>query len=397
MRISTRGAYEQGLGMMLQLQAALDHTQRQISSGRRILTPSDDPIGASRALELRESLSRTEQFDRNSNIARSRLGHEETALVSVNNLLQRVRELALQANNATQNDESRSLIATEMRQHLDNLVQVANQQDGNGRYLFAGNIDQVEPVTRSGPVFSYNGDQGQRLIQIGEGRQIADGESGASVFFQVRNGNGEFATSTAAGNSGTGLLGIGSVVDPTLYDRDDYTIRFVDPANYEVLDSSGGLVSSNAYQSGDAIAFRGIQFTISGAPATGDEFYASASRHQDIFTTVARLASAIDQPANDDVSRIELNNGVNAGLQDIDQAIGNVLDIRTQIGSRLAAVESQSDKNSAFTLTVQSTLAEIEDLDYADAISRLSLQVSTLEAAQQAFVRTQNLSLFNYF
>ena len=105
MRVSTSGAFASGLAAMQRLQAALDQTQRQISTGRRILTPSDDPIAASRALEIRESVGRLEQFDRNANIASNRLSQEEAALGSVNNVLQRVRELALQANNATQSNE----------------------------------------------------------------------------------------------------------------------------------------------------------------------------------------------------------------------------------------------------------------------------------------------------
>jgi flagellar hook-associated protein 3 FlgL len=95
--------------------------------------------------------------------------------------------------------------------------------------------------------------------------------------------------------------------------------------------------------------------------------------------------------------RASLNNMVNAGILGIDQAIGKVLDVRTQVGSRLSAIDSQGDSNGAFALTVQSTLGELEDLDYAEALSRLSLQMTTLEAAQQTFIRTQQLSLFNFF
>ena len=91
------------------------------------------------------------------------------------------------------------------------------------------------------------------------------------------------------------------------------------------------------------------------------------------------------------------NNGINIGLQNLDQAIGNILDIRTQVGSRLSAIESQIDNNGGFALSYQETLASIEDLDYAEAISRLSMETTTLEAAQQSFIRTQSLSLFNYF
>ena len=397
MRVSTSGMFSSGLQLMQRLQSALDHTQRQISSGRRILTPSDDPIAASRALEIRESLSRLEQFDRNANIAQNRLSQEESALSSVNNVLQRVRELALQANNASQSNESRQMIAVEMREQLDNLVQLANQQDGNGKFLFSGNLDDTEPVVRMGSSFTYNGDQGQRFIQIGEGRQVPDGDSGAAVFFGIRDGNGTFSTSPASTNTGTGVLGAGSLVDPTAWVQDQYTVRFIDQGNFEVVDSAATVVSTGTFQPGDTVAFRGIEFRLDGQPQGGDEFLAAPSRFQDVFSALDQTAAAVELSVNDDVSRAALHNGINAGLLNIDQAIGNLLDVRTQVGSRLSAIESQVDSNAAFSLNYQETLASLEDLDYAEAISRLSMEVTTLEAAQKSFVRTQSLSLFNYF
>ena len=397
MRVSTSGAYASGLSAMQRLQAALDQTQRQISSGRRILTPSDDPLAAARALEIRESIGRLEQFDRNANVANNRLAQEESSLGSVNNVLQRVRELALQANNATQTNESRRLIAIEMRQSLDQLVQIANQKDGNGSYLFSGNLDSTTPVTRMGAAFAYNGDQGQRHIQIGEGRLVADGDSGAAVFFNIRNGNGAFTTAPDGGNSGSAILGPGSVVDPSTWDQQQYTVRFIDPANYEVLDSGGGTVLTGTFQDGDTLAFRGIEFSLNGQPAGGDEFTVAPSGYQDVFSMVDQLATSLERGSNGPAEQAALNNGINAGIQNIDQAIGNILDVRIQVGSRLAAIESQVDSNGAFTLNYRDTLASIEDLDYAEALSRLSLEVTTLEAAQQSFIRTQSLSLFNYF
>ena len=395
MRVSTRSAYLNGLAAIQQLQASLDRTQRQISSGRRILTPSDDPIAASRSLELRESLSRLQQFGRNSTVITNRLSQEESALAAVNNVLQRVRELALQANNATQSNESRKLIAIEMREHLGNLEQLANQQDGNGGYLFAGNLEGTKPVTRSGAAYTYNGDQGQRFIQIGEGRQVADSDPGSEVFFRIRNGNGVFTAQPAVANTGTGVVGAGSVTDPTQYDQDQYTVRFISADNYVVLDSGGGLVSSGAYVSGDTIEFRGIEFEISGDPVTADEFVVSPSRYQDVFSMIANLADGIETASNSPVSRAAMANEVNAGIQNLDQALGHILDVRTQVGSRLAAIEDQVDSNGAFALAMQASLAEIEDLDYAEAISRLSAETTTLEAAQKSFVLTQQLSLFN--
>lgn len=396
MRVSTHGSFLQGLNSIQLLQTAIDHTQRQISSGRNRLSPSDDPIAALQSLELRESLARLDQFDRNANIAKNRLGHEESALNSVNNVLQRVRELALQANNATQSIESRKFIAIELRQQLDELVQLANQEDGGGGHLFSGNQDKTTPVVRTGASFVYNGDQAQRFIQIGEGRQVADGDSGAAVFFAIREGNGDFATAADSANAGTGVLGPGSVVDPAIWDQGQYTVRFVDPDNYEVFDATPAVITTSSFQPGDTVAFRGIEFSISGVPATGDEFSVAPSRFQDVFTTIDQLATALEQGASDDIARAAQTNKINAGLLNIDQAIGNILGVRTEVGSRLAAIDNQFDSNSAFALNFQDTLASIDDLDYTEAISRLSIQASTLEAAQQAFIRTQQLSLFNF-
>ena len=396
MRVSTLGSFANGLSAMQRIQAALDQTQRQISSGRRILTPSDDPLAAARAVEIRESIGRLEQFDRNANMANNRLFQEESSLGSVNNVLQRVRELALQANNATQNSESRQLIAIEMRQRLDELVQIANQKDGSGNYLFSGNLESTTPVTRMGGSFTYNGDQGQRFIQIGESRQVADGDSGAAIFFKIRSGNGSFITSPATTNNGSGVLGPGSVVDPSAWDQGQYTVRFIDPANYEVIDSGGGVVSTGTFQDGDTLAFSGIEFSLDGQPEAGDEFTVAPSPYQDVFSMVDELATALESGASGTAPLAAMNNAVNAGLQNIDQAIGNILDVRVAVGSRLSAIESQVDSNGAFKLNYQDTLAGIEDLDYAEALSRLSLEMTTLEAAQQSFIRTQSLSLFNY-
>ena len=379
---------------MQALQSTVSETQEQVATGRRILRPSDDPIGAARAVGLKESLSRLEQFQRNGDAARSRLNFEEAALNTVNNVLQRVRELALRANNATETKDSRVQIAVELRELIADLVQIANQKDGNGRYLFGGTLDGTAPVSQSVGGVVYNGDQGQRLIQIGAARHVADGDSGADVFFNIRNGNGVFRTSAAITNTGTGVLELGSVIDPTLYDKGQYTVRFIDPDNYEVLDSASTVITTGTFQSDQSIEFLGIAFTINNQPQAGDEFLVEPSQYQSMFKTIKNIVDALDTSISNATSQAVLSNEINTSIQEIDLAIGNVSDIRTQIGTRLSAIEGQADSNSAAALLTQQTISEIEDLDYAEALSRLTQQVSTLEAAQQSFVLTQRLSLF---
>lgn len=396
MRVSTNGSFLQGMRLMQQLQSTLSETQIQIATGRRLLRPSDDPIAAARSLSFRESISRIEQFDRNSNSAQARLEQEESSLQSVTNVLQRVRELAIRANNATENRASRRQVSVELEQLLADLVQQGNQKDGNGRYLFGGTKDGSVPVSNSATGFIYNGDEGQRLIQIGESRQIFDGDSGAAVFFDIRNGNGVFRASPNSANNGTGVLGLGNVVDPQSYDKRVYTVRFIDPDNYEVVDPGGAVVTTGAYTSGQSIAFQGIEFTLSGAPVTGDEFIVEPSRNQSMFQTVQNMIDLLDTDVQNDQLQAILVNTINIGIQEIDLAIDNVSDIRTQIGIRLKAVDSQTDGNSTSALLAKQAISELEDLDYAEALSRLSLQATTLEAAQRSFVATRQLSLFQF-
>ncbi len=396
MRVSTMGSYLSGLNLMQTMQSAIDHTQKQISTGQTLLAPSDDPIGAARALELRETLAGLAQFDRNAVVAQNRLSQEESALSSVNNVLQRVRELALQANNATQSNETRSLIAVEMREHLDQLVQIANQSDGNSRYLFSGHQQEVAPVTKSGGSYSYNGDQGQRMIAIGPDRMIADSDSGDDVFFRIRAGNGDFIAAPDAANTGSGIVGATSTLDPSAWIPGNYTVEFVDATNYEVRDGLGANVAAGTHTDGEQISFLGISFDLSGAVAAGDQFVVEPSPYQDMFSSIDQLATAIETSVSSDQASAAQTNSINAGLRYIDEAIGNVLDVRTQVGSRLAAIEEQVDSNAELALISNETLAGIEDLDYAEALSRLSVQMTTLEAAQKSFVATQQLSLFDY-
>ena len=395
-RVSTLSTLNSSVNLLQRLQAEIDLTGRQIASGRRILTPADDPISSARSIELREALSRTQQFDRNAAIAVGRLQQEESALSLAGDVLQRIRELTVQASNATQGNESRRLIGVEVRSQLQQLVKIANQKDGNGAYMFSGTRDDVQPVSQAGSVFTYNGDDGQRQIQVGEGRTVADGDPGSDVFFRVRRGNGDFQALASATNTGLGIVGNGSLVDPTLYDRDTYTVTFTAPNTYEVRDSSAALVSSGAFQPGDTLAFRGIEFTIDGQPATGDTFTAAPSQYQDMFSMISDLASAIETETSSDLTRVEMSNGINRGLENLDQALGNILSVRTEAGARLAVVENQQNANGANAITFQETLSKIEDLDYAEALSRLSAQTGVLEAAQKSFLRVQGLSLFNF-
>jgi flagellar hook-associated protein 3 FlgL len=115
-----------------------------------------------------------------------------------------------------------------------------------------------------------------------------------------------------------------------------------------------------------------------------------------MFATLDEIASALENSTDDAAGRAAVNNALASGLGNLDQAIGNVLEVQADVGTRLNRVETQQTINDEFNLQLETTLSDVQDLDYAEAISRLNLQLVALQAAQQTFVSTQRLTLFNY-
>lgn len=513
MRISTNQAQQQGVNSILNQQSQLNKTQQQLATGQRILTPSDDPAGASRALDLMQAVAVNYQYQSNIDAARTRLNLEESTLRNVNSLLQNVRTLAVQANNNTLSNSDRSSIAIEIRQRLDELLSLANTQDESNGYLFSGYKGQTQPFTRAANnSYIYNGDQGQRFLQIGPTRQVAVDDSGTAIFQSIRNGNGTFTTLDNAANTGSGVINAGTVsgayipdtytlimghqtgvvggaiglVDAGTDDTLQYELRingtliytaaegssrtqaeladditaqsgttgvraYVDggklylanitpgaqaitvqetltgasetgdtvtgyfgsaltgisnPSNtitfsgaansYVVTNLAGTVQSSGTYQAGASINFSGVQTSVAGIPNNGDQFTISSSANQDIFTTLQNMAVALETPVNSPAGQARANNAMSRTLTDIDQAMNSILVAISGIGARINAIDSQQNVNDAYTLQLRQTLSTVQDVDYASAASQLNTQLLALQAAQQSFVKVQNLSLFNY-
>lgn len=399
MRISTAEMFRQGLAAIQEHQTGVARTQQQVATGKRILTPADDPAGAKKVLDLHQSIALTRQYQANGDAATSRLALEDTILGSITNLLQRVRELAVQGNNGTYTDGDREAIALEITERLEELLGLANSKDGNGEFLFAGFSVQSRPFVRDGGGgFLYHGDQGQRLLQIGPTLQTPVGDSGTDVFQAIVNGNGTFVVQDDPLNTGSGVIDTGTVTDPAAWDPgESYTITFVTASTFEVRrDSDAALVTSGAHTSGAPISFKGIQTGISGTPAMGDSFTVSPSTNQDMFTTVQNLVDALRVSGDDPASGAQRVNALNRVLVDLDHALDNTAQIRAKVGARLTAIESERDTNETVELHLQERLLDIENLDLAAAITQLNQQLSSLEAAQQSFVRLQGMSLFNF-
>lgn len=405
MRVSSNQFQQVAIDSMLDQQANLSKVQQQVATGRRIVKPSDDPVAAAKLVKISDVISNVEQYQHNINTARSKLSLEEGALANVGDALHRLRELTVQANNDSQSSDTRGYIAEEMSQLLDEVVGLANSTDSNGEFIFAGNKGRHKPFSsKSEGGFDYHGDDGQRFIAIGPRRQIAVNDSGNEVFREIRDGNGKFNVYESPDNKGDGIIDPG--VASAHYDGGTYAIVFDqrasidpnEPLTYSVIDDKGNPVvaAGQLYGPDDTIEFNGVQTFIRGEPKAGDYFVVRPSFHQDVFTSIQQYIAELRRGQATDAAHAQLHNHTNQFLNGLDQALGRVLDIRANIGARQNALDSQEGINDALKLQMKEILSNTQDLDYAEAVSRLNLKLTGLEASQKAFTKVQGLSLFNY-
>ena len=319
MRVATSTAYSQGVSAMNTQNFKLNKTMLQLSTGKRIVTPSDDPAGAARALGLNQAKSRTEQFQDNIDVLKSSLQVEETALDSIVNTLQRVRELTIQANNDTYDASQRAAISLEIQEHFEAITGFANTTNGNGEFLFGGYNNRDVPFENVAGVVNYRGDQGQQLLQISATRQVASGNNGFDTFMNLR---GSDNGSNPADGIPMSIFAIVKELQVTLENND-------------------GVISG-----------------VVGA----ETFHETMSR----------------------------------AITNLDVALGQIVDIEASIGARLNAIESQENANEDYLVQLATTLSNTQDLDYAEAISRLEQEQIGLQASQQTFTKIQGLSLFNF-
>lgn len=182
MRISTQTLFDNGAARIGDVQTALYKTQQQIATGRRILTPADDPVAAARALEVTQSQAINTQYGTNRGYAKDSLAAVEGTLSSVTELLQEVKGMTISAGNATLGDSERVSIATALQGRLNQLVGLANSTDGQGNHLFSGFQTNTPPFVQTATGVQYQGDQGQRLIQVDSARKMAVSSPGQTVF-----------------------------------------------------------------------------------------------------------------------------------------------------------------------------------------------------------------------
>ncbi|HEU0188213.1 MAG TPA: flagellar hook-associated protein FlgL [Gallionellaceae bacterium] len=398
MRISTSAIYDANVSILNQQQSRLLHTQEQLATGRRMLTPSDDPIASARALDVSQADALNTQYDTNRNVARSNYSLADGNMQSVVDLLQYVRERAVQAGGAI-SAANRQAIGADLAIRMDELKGLANTTDGQGNYLFSGYQGKTVPFVGTAAGVQYQGDDGQRMVQVSGSRQLAASDSGADVFMRIKNGNGTFVTQAAAGNTGSGLVAQGVVTNPAALTGDSYRVNFnvvAGVTTYDIVDTTTAttLSAGNAYTSGNAISFAGMQISVSGAPANGDSFTTAPSSNESLFKTLADLVASLNAAGSS--TNTQTLNSINKALGQLDNGLSKVLSVRASVGARMNEIDSLKTAGDDLGLSFKSTLSQLQDVDYNQGVSDMNQQQVALQAAQKTFKQVSDMSLFNY-
>ncbi|WP_328186819.1 flagellar hook-associated protein FlgL [Marinobacter sp. OP 3.4] len=519
-RISSQQIFSGGINRLQDLNVNLNQTQEQISTGKRVNNPSDDPVAAARILKLDQEVGRIETYQRNVGLAENRLQQEESSLSSMIDIIQRVRELTVQAGNGSLSAQDRQSLSAELEQRLEELAAQANTQDSSGSYIFSGFQGESPAFAKSvDGKWVYQGDEGQRNLEIDEGVNVAISDHGKELFVNIPSAGPTFFTESRPDNSASARISTGAVLDPQKVSElspTDLVVTVASDNTYRVTERESGdaVLPDDAadpslpYVSGESIEVAGMRFEITGAtppPGETDTFYVKTSDKQSVFSSIEKLIYGLDNlpkqpeagavtgfaPANGDVleindasftfngteglgeladlinnsddeslagvearvesgelklissgSQISINaSGMTGGtletsgarfddidpttfglpvgdpdrldqanfissqatydqliadsLGNLDNAQETILRTQTEIGGRLNQLESTGEFLENASLYAKDIRSQLQDVDYAEAISNLSFQSFVLQAAQQSFAQTSQLSLFD--
>ena len=304
MKISTSQLFDNSVNQMNRQQSKIAEMQAKLASGKQIVKPSDDSEKSAVIQRLQTAIDRQSVYERSLDTAENRLASEESALMSSERILQRIRQLAVQSNTDTLSVDDKEILANEITSLSEELLSLANTQDANGNYVFAGSNVQAKAfdVNADGDII-YQGDKTQTSVDISDQRRLVLNRAGDEVFASVDR----------------------------VVDGDTQNISF-----FKVIDD------------------------FAQALATDDE------------------------------------DALNLGLEEISSITEEMGASIADLGSRISTVNNQREILEDTNLRYQDLLSNAQDLDYATAVTKLSAELLSLEAAQASFAKISQLSLFNY-
>jgi flagellar hook-associated protein 3 FlgL len=388
--------------MLTQQQKVIESQNQLSNNGKRVNTASDDPVASVQIELINQNLTMSQIYKQNNQSSTSALNFEEGILNSVTTTIQTLQQLQVQAGNAALSKEDRQAIAVQAQNILDQLVSYANTTGINGEYIFSGSKSDSPSITKSydlltnSTTYNYSGDTIQRFQTVSDSLQVAVNDPASKIFMDIPAGNGSFSvTQTSNPNNGSLVVSADSVSDSSLFVPGDYTLS-VNSNTISITDGGGNSVYNAAYQDGIPITFNGMSLTLSGAAADGQTFSIKTGATSSLFASVQSMIRNLTGPQDSASDKAFIQTENYKIINQFRNALANVSQARADLGGRLNQLSSLNTTNDNMTLISRTVLNELENDDISAVASKYNLQLTTLQVAQQSFVRIQSLSIFNY-
>ncbi len=406
MRLSFSQKYLVNLNAILNAQEKLQTASAKLEKQTKILSPSDDPAGSARVVALDQQISQVTQYQNNSILLKNSLNMEETVLSSIRSASDQARSLVVSLGNGAYSQLDRSAIAKQLDNIKIQVFDLMNQKDTNGGHLFSGFQEQTQPYSLdlSTGRYIYNGDEGQKSMQVSPSVTIASNDSGKVIFEDV---NARYKTESVSVSGG---LTAGKIVmqNQTVFDdfyrknydgqtpaNNDYQLVIDAANNYEIRKNGASLspAVTGAYTPGSPITFQGLSLQTQGAGPGQLDFSLKAPEKINILNTLADLVEAID---TDQLSGDALADAIADALVQIDNSALKIDSAISGVGGRQNVLDSVFEGNEDLQINNKSFRAEIYEVDYAEALTELTKQETALQAVQSTFSRVTSTSLFDY-
>lgn len=405
-RISTNQLYDRSIDAITRNQANLSDIQQQLASGKKLLRPSDDPVGAAQVVRLTEELDKIKQFQRNNDLVQNALQTEEAVLSSINDAINRARTLVLQSGNGVYDKSDREAIGIEIGAIRDEVFGLMNTQNSQGEYIFAGYQSQSEAFSfnpsATGNKYTFVGDDGSNNIQLSDAVTVQGNTSGKKIFENVQARlTSSVTASTGVTNASLRISEQGSFdrfhqqnYDPVTAANNSYRATIL-PGNQVQIDNvgSGATLATLDFESGQPFNFNGIAIDIEGGAGNTLDFQLDPPEKKNFAQTLNDFFDALNDP---DLGANGLQESIADVLVGIDNGQKTLANEISSIGGRVNVAESVFESNLDLEIANKSARSVIEDVDYAEAVSELSKQETALQAAQATFSRVTGLTLFDY-
>ncbi|MBU3738964.1 MAG: flagellar hook-associated protein 3 [Rhodoferax sp.] len=393
MRMSTANLYEKSLQNLYTRQSDLASQQERLTSGKRINRASDDPTAVAQAERAHTRLGRIASDQRALEVQRNAISLAESTLGDAAGVMQRLRELTVQAGNGSLNASNRAVITQEMRGLREQLLALANTRDANANPLFGGLGSAGAPFVDTGAGVVFNGIAGQAAAGEFSVPGVMDGQA---VWMDVASGNGSFTSALGGTNTGSLWTDTGQVTNPSALTGNQYTITFNvtgSTTTYNVVNTTTATPVATAvpYVDGQAIQFDGLSLVPHGAPANGDTVQVSPSATTDVFSVIDQAVAGIGQ-----ASAPLRNQASTLALAQLDSALARLQAARSQAGQWMGRADTIQTAQEGRTVQLEADRSRAEDLDMVQGISDFTKFQTGYQAALQSYAQVQQLSLFNF-